>query len=230
MRRKVQSVVHIDDDSFWSSMVGHFLADRLPAAKIRAEATGRTGIAAAREMQADLVLLDLSLPDIDGFEVADQLGQEPVPPLVILLSVRMEDAALYRAGLPPCCGFIAKNYQIKDNLAQALDAAAAGLPFFSPEARLAMRQMRSSPDAFFKILSLTELALVPHLGLGASDDEIAAELGGKPLTIRNHRRRIMEKLGFHRSIDLIHWAIARGFVVVSPGCKPTLRRVRVPAR
>ncbi len=230
MRRQVHSVLHIEDDTFWSSMVAQILAEKLPGAKIHSEQKGLDGIATARATRADLVLLDMSLPDIDGFEVADQLGKIPAPPPVILLSSRIDDAALYRAGLAPCCGFIAKNNQIENNLVLALEAIANGLPVYSPEARLAVRQMRSSPDAFYKILSLTELALMPYFGLGASDDEIAAEFDGNALTIRNHRRRIMAKLGLHRSISLIHWAIERGFVVVAPGCKPTLRRVTIPTR
>lgn len=228
MRRQLHSVLHIEDDSFWSSIVARFLAEKLPRATIHSRRTGREGIDAARETKPDLVLLDLSLPDFDGFEVADRLGEIESPPLVVMLSGRIDDASLYRAGLPPCCGFLMKNDEIENSLVQALEAIEQGLPAFSPAARIAIRQMRASPDAFYKILSLKELALMPYFGLGESDDEIAAELGGNPLTIRNHRRRIMEKLGFHRSTSLMHWAIARGFVVVTPGSNPGLRRVCVP--
>ncbi|MEU4197445.1 response regulator transcription factor [Kribbella sp. NPDC026611] len=69
---------------------------------------GRSAIAAVRALRPDVVLLDVQLPDLDGFEVARLLAKEPDPPAVILTSIR--DAADYRGRLPdtPARGFIPK--------------------------------------------------------------------------------------------------------------------------
>lgn len=73
------------------------------------EATdGRSGIDLALVLAPEVVLLDVSLPDIDGFEVARRLAKAPAPPAVVLTSSR--DAAEYgrRVAESPAAGFIAK--------------------------------------------------------------------------------------------------------------------------
>jgi CheY-like chemotaxis protein len=71
-------------------------------------ADGSSAIAAARELQPEVVLLDVQLPDIDGFEVARRLREKPAGPMVILTSIR--DASNYRSRLPgtPARTFIGK--------------------------------------------------------------------------------------------------------------------------
>lgn len=82
---------------------------------------GRAAIAAARELRPDVVLLDIQLPDLDGFEVARQLAALPSPPSVVLTSIRA--AADYGPRLPAAAalGFIPKV-----ELSQARIAAVLG--------------------------------------------------------------------------------------------------------
>jgi len=70
---------------------------------------GRSAIAASRSLRPDLVLLDIGLPDIDGFDVARSLTESDTPPLVILISSR--DAAAYgpRIGASGALGFLSKD-------------------------------------------------------------------------------------------------------------------------
>ena len=70
---------------------------------------GRSAIAASRALRPDLVLLDIGLPDIDGFDVARSLAASEAPPLVILISSR--DAAAYgpRIGACGALGFLSKD-------------------------------------------------------------------------------------------------------------------------
>ena len=70
---------------------------------------GRSGVIAARSLRPDLVLLDIGLPDIEGFEVARTLAADPRPPLVVLTSSR--EAAAYgpRLGASGTLGFIPKD-------------------------------------------------------------------------------------------------------------------------
>ncbi|MEV5962597.1 response regulator transcription factor [Kribbella sp. NPDC051952] len=69
---------------------------------------GSSAISAVQALRPDVVLLDVQLPDIDGFEVARRLAEEPDAPAVILTSIR--DASAYRSRLPgtPALGFISK--------------------------------------------------------------------------------------------------------------------------
>src|SRR5215467_8274802 len=71
-------------------------------------ADGATAVAAVARLRPDVVLLDVQLPDVDGFVVAGRLAAAPDPPRVVLISSR--DAAAYgpRVGAAPVCGFLAK--------------------------------------------------------------------------------------------------------------------------
>jgi DNA-binding NarL/FixJ family response regulator len=72
-------------------------------------ADGASGLAAARRMQPDLVLLDIGLPDVEGFEVARELGLEVPPPFIVLTSSREASAYGPRIAASPTLGFIPKD-------------------------------------------------------------------------------------------------------------------------
>ena len=82
---------------------------------------GASALAAVERLRPEVVLLDVQLPDVDGFAVARQLAAVPDPPRVVLISSR--DAAAYgpRLGTVPACGFLAKR-----ELSGALLAALVG--------------------------------------------------------------------------------------------------------
>jgi len=71
-------------------------------------ADGAAALAAVERLRPEVVLLDVQLPGVDGFAVAEQLAAAPAPPRVVLVSSR--DAAAYgpRLGAAPACGFLAK--------------------------------------------------------------------------------------------------------------------------
>jgi DNA-binding NarL/FixJ family response regulator len=72
-------------------------------------ADGESALRTAAEVDPDIVLLDIQLPGIDGFAVADRLAQLPCPPAVVLVSTRDEDAYRERLSEAPALGFVNKN-------------------------------------------------------------------------------------------------------------------------
>jgi DNA-binding NarL/FixJ family response regulator len=83
-------------------------------------ADGASALAAAAELQPEIVLLDIQLPDIDGFAIAERLGEDDAPPAIVLTSSR--DVASFRRRLAaqPAWGFIAKSELSGDALAAAV--------------------------------------------------------------------------------------------------------------
>jgi len=81
-----------------------------------------------------------------------------------------------------------------------------------PEVHKAYADLRQRPDAFFKILSDREIALLGTFGLGWSDREIATIAKIAPETVHAHRRNIMAKIGVHTRSELMRWAQVAGFV------------------
>jgi DNA-binding NarL/FixJ family response regulator len=72
-------------------------------------ADGRSGLAAAVALAPDVVLLDVGLPDVDGFEVAQRLAAGGSPPSIVLISSRDQEAYRERVRVSPAAGFIAKD-------------------------------------------------------------------------------------------------------------------------
>lgn len=182
-------------------------------------ANGRDGIALCREKQPAIVLLDLGLPDLDGFAVWEQLHTLPRPPRALLLTGRTDEALLHRVGLGGFAGLLCKDAVLPDHLRPALAVVAAERTYYPREVGEALRRFRGSPDAFFKLLSPWELKLVSLLAQGHRDDDIAAQTGCRGGTIRNHWHNIAGKLGLRDRHDLHRWAVAKGFGF-GPGSSP----------
>lgn len=220
--QSVSKVFHIEDDCLWAEVTAHLLEEWPEVCHVGTATNGRDGIALCREKHPAIVLLDLVLPDINGFVVLDRLNDLPHPPLVLLLTCRTDEVLLNRLGSGGIAGLIWKGSHFADQLRPALAAVAAGSGYFPPEVREAVSRFRRSPNAFFKILSPWELRLVSSLALGLKDGDIAAETGCCCGTIRNHWHNIAGKLGLGDRHDLQRWAEAEGF-------RPGLRAAPLPA-
>jgi DNA-binding NarL/FixJ family response regulator len=218
VRNPSLSILHIEDDPLWGDAV-RLVVESLPTAiDYRRGASRAEGLCLARELAPEIVLLDLRLPDGDGFGVAAELIAESGRPRIIVLTARTDDLALWRIMREPrLAGLVGKSGDLREHLPAALSAVQRGHKYLPPDLHAAMRRLRADPQAFFKILSDRELSLLPGLGRGLTDEELAAQAGVSALTVKSHRQHIMAKLGLHRTPDLIYWAIAHGFVEPGAG-------------
>jgi DNA-binding NarL/FixJ family response regulator len=206
------TVLHVEDDPLWADFC-RALFRRDPGIRwLGPVATGAAALAATSHLHPDIVLLDVNLPDGDGFALARQIVAQgrPVPKL-LLLSARDDQVLLSKVRDTDFHGLLWKNRDIESELPQALAELARGGRYFPAEVRRAWSELRARPDAFFKILSTREIDLLPYFSRGLDDDAIARLVGGSPLTVKSHRQHIMSKLGLHRSAELIHWTIKAGF-------------------
>jgi DNA-binding response OmpR family regulator len=120
-------VLIIDDERF----IAQALALRLRVAghEVRWACDGGSGIAAALEWRPDVILLDIRMPDMDGFEVKRQLGARPglAATPVVFLSANVQESARQAALAAGACAFLTKPYESRDVLAairSALDRSA----------------------------------------------------------------------------------------------------------
>jgi DNA-binding NarL/FixJ family response regulator len=95
-----------------------------------------------------------------------------------------------------------------------------GERYFPPAVLEAVRKFTSSPDAFFKILSNAEQAVIRQMADGWADEQIAATTGLSANTIHSHRSSIMRKLDIHSFRDLARWAADKGFAMQRPPMVP----------
>lgn len=170
-----------------------------------------TGLALCRARQPDIIILDLALPDRDGLDVLDDLLAACRSTKVIGISGYSDEYTLHQAMHSKLHGFVDKNEQTVEALAEAIRSVLAGKRYLSAAVHAMNFTLRNNPDSFDKILSAREQGLLGLFGRGLTNGEVAAEVGLSELTVRNHRCRLMAKLNLRTSPELIRYALEKGF-------------------
>ncbi len=179
--------------------------------------TGRAAVEAIRAHRPDIVLLDLNLPDGDGFDVIDQIQPENPEVRFLVLSSYCSDYALHRVEKSAAHGFVDKNTQSVHMLREALRAVSKGHSYFSPGFLEAKLERHRDPKSYIKILSDREREMLIYMGQSMSDQEIANKLGLSRKTVETHRSVILRKLGIPNTSKLIRFALEMGLAPAPPG-------------
>jgi DNA-binding NarL/FixJ family response regulator len=162
-------------------------------------------------LKPDAVILDLSLPDMDGFNVVDRVRKQLPMLRVLVVSSHCDDYTLFRVEKSGVQGFVDKNSNTVETLREALLAIETGRIYFSSAFQAAKNARRADPASFSKVLSDRELAVLSLIGQGLSDSEIGERLGVSYRTAQTHRSWILRKLEIKGTPKLIAFAIENGF-------------------
>jgi DNA-binding NarL/FixJ family response regulator len=182
--------------------------------------TGEEAVALILKLRPDVTLLDLSLPDIDGLAVLDRVRQKGYWPRVLILSSHCDDYTLFRVERAEVSGFVDKNVNTSEVLAQALNLVGTGKCYFSEVYQSVREARRKNPRAFPKVLTEWEQQILALIGLGLSDEEISQRLGRSWRTVQTHRSNILRKLKLPGTPKLIRFAIEHGFTALEERPKP----------
>lgn len=196
--------------------------DPEPGIEVVGEAgTGREAVELARARRADVVLMDLRMPDMDGIEatrrIADADDLATVRVLVLTTFENDDNVVLaLRAG---ASGFLGKNVEPAD-LVHAVRVVAAGEALLSPTATRALISHflnQPVPNALPAALDLggltdREREMLSLVAYGLSNGEIADRLSLSPLTVKSHVNRAMVKLGVRDRAQLVVIAYQSGLV------------------
>jgi len=169
---------------------------------------GREALALLRTNPVDVLLLDLSLPDMSGLDVLRQVRahHESVATLVLSAYPEMQYGLnVLRAG---ASGFVSKTADDAE-LCRAIRAAVRGGRYVSPElAELLVSGMQGAPgEPRHSVLSEREFQIFCKLAEGKSVSEIAAKLFLSVKTVSTYRTRILEKMGMRTNADITYYAI-----------------------
>jgi DNA-binding NarL/FixJ family response regulator len=157
----------------------------------------------------DIVLLDISLPDINGLEVLKEIRKTKRKLPVLILSMYPEENYAARALKGGAQGYLTK-VSASDELILAVRKILSGKKYISPGfAEKMMLDFESDTEKPpHEKLSDRELQVLRMIGEGKAVKEIAGELHLSTNTIRTFRTRILEKIGVKGTSELIHYAIA----------------------
>ena len=205
------TVLHIEDDPFWSELVAKAIGQWPEFRLVGTVPTGVDGIRRCQELAPRIVVLDLRLPDMNGFEVLEALQRQSPRPKVLLMTVRDDQVALHHASRPEVAGMISKTAYFDLELRGALAVIVSGGRYFAGRIQAAARSLRASPTAYFKLLTPREIAVLRAIAMGCDDGEIAALLAVAEETVRSHRKSVMRKVDVHCTAKLTVWAREKGF-------------------
>lgn len=186
--------------------------------------TGRSAKRLIAATQPDLVLLDLGLPDGDGFEVAQFALAHSSATRLLMISSHCNDYTLFQVEQSGAHGFLDKNTQSIKTLALAIRTLQRGDTWYSPAYEEAKKARATDSTSFAKVLSERECTVLSLIGRTLSDEEIARELGISPTTAQTHRSHIMHKLNIHASTKLVQFALEHGItpLITQRNGKPVL--------
>jgi len=175
---------------------------------------GRETVRLARELAPDVVIMDISMPDLNGMDATQQIVAELPAIKVIALSMHSDKRfvmGMFKAG---AAGYLLKDCAF-DELEQAIRTVLADDTYLSP--RIATVVMKSyvthlteAETSALSDLSAREREVLQLLAEGKTTKQIAVELYLSPKTIESHRQKIMAKLNIRTLADLIKFAIREG--------------------
>ena len=184
--------------------------------------SGAQAVEKILELQPEVVVFDLSLPDMDGFNVAERVLAKLPNVRILVVSSHCDDYTLFRVEKAGVHGYLDKNSSNIAAVGEALKTIAEGRVYFSAAFTEAKIARRNDPQSFTKVLSEWERAILSLIGLGLNDDEIGERFEISPKTAQKHRSQIMRKLGVKGTPKLIAFAVEHGFTQVPSrrGSKP----------
>jgi DNA-binding NarL/FixJ family response regulator len=179
---------------------------------IAERATGNAGLAAAREMQPDLLVVDLDIPMLGGIEVIRRLRAAQATFPILVVSAADETVNGIRALRTGANGFVHKGGALED-LLMAATLLMQGKSFFGQDVLAnAANYPSMTVDDSIAALSEKEFEVFRRLVQGQSNIEIASHLLISNKTVSAHKRRIMDKLGISNIRELIELAKAQNVI------------------
>lgn len=211
------TVILVEDHAIFRTGLKVILADE-PSIRIVAE-TGRGGesLELARQHRPDVVIMDISLPDLDGIEAVRRILGELPETRVLMLSMHNEPEIVCAALSAGALGYLLKDCA-SDELLEGIRTVMRGELFISRHiAGAVVRNLMGlagdpAGQAAVPSLSPRETQVLKMLAQGSNNKEIAWHLGISVKTVETHRAQLSRKLNLNSIADLTRYAIRSGLV------------------
>lgn len=178
---------------------------------------GESLVEAARSHRPDLIVADISMPDLNGFEALARIRQECPDARMLFLTMHPEPAYVRRALAAGALGYVLK-HSAPAELTTAIRAALDGEIYVTPHLANALDQplppTASATDHPAGSLTPRQREILQLLVDGCSAKEIARRLAISSRTVEFHKQQMMEHLGLNSSPQLVRWAIKQGLVTI----------------
>lgn len=176
---------------------------------------GRGAIEVARELQPDIVVMDVGMPEMNGIEASKRILAELPEIKVIALSTHSDKRYVLNMIATGASGYVLKE-AAGDDLIRAVEAVSRGEHYLSPQITgvvfepMQGRPPRRKKSGTYELLGGREREVLQLLAEGLTSKEIASRLELSTKTIETHRRNISQKLGLKSIAELTKYAVREG--------------------
>ena len=198
-------VLIVDDHTLFRSGLGELL-ERRGIEVCAAVGDGEEGCRLAAELEPDVVLLDLRMPELDGLSVLERLAALGLDCAVVMLTTSSDERDLVTSLRSGARGYLLKDME-PDQLVDALAAVVEGETVVAPEMTSVLAkvvkggELESDRPDRFSALTPREFEILRHLAEGQSNKEIARDLGITDGTVKLHVRSILRKLEVRSRVE-----------------------------
>ncbi len=174
---------------------------------------GEAALQLAADAAPDVMVLDVSMPHLNGVQVAERLGEQAAAPAVVLLTMHADTGLIRRAVDVGVRAYVLKG-SIVDDLLLAIRVAAKGGTYLAPEATIDTDAPAVDEAPEGEPLTRREREVLELIGEGLTNRAIASSLGVSVKTVERHRTSLMAKLDAHSVVELIRIAFRRGYLSI----------------
>jgi len=177
-------------------------------------ANGREAVRIACELEPDVVVLDLSMPELNGIEACRMIKKSLPNTEVLIYTLHETEQLIRRALAAGARGFVLKS-DAESKLVEAIEALSLHKPFLNSKAAETLLEnfiKNAAETEEDSVLTSREREIVQLLAEGKTNREVAASLSISVRTVEAHRAAIMSKLGIDSLAELVHYAIRNNII------------------
>lgn len=215
---KKTRILLVDDHKILRDGICSLLKENPDMEIIGEAADGRTALGLVRELSPDLVIMDISMPDMNGIDATRRIHADHPQVKVMALSMHYDKhfvSEIFKAG---ASGYLLKDCAF-DEMAHAIRVVMSDRTYINPQiASLVVESLvtgipKSSHDAL-SLLTDREREVLQLIADGKSTKQIASDLNVSTKTVESHRRQVMGKLNIRNVAELTKYAIREGLVSI----------------
>jgi two-component system, NarL family, invasion response regulator UvrY len=209
----VIKVLVVDDHDLVRMGITRMLADISGIKVVGEAASGEEALRLARDLEPEVVLMDVKMPGIGGLEATRKLLRQDPDVRIVAVTVCDEEpfpSRLLKAG---AAGYLTKGAALEE-MVKAIRAVASGQRYISPEIaqQLALKNLEEEKSSPFEVLSEREMQITMMIVGCQKVQEISDRLFLSPKTVNSYRYRIFEKLSIDSDVELTLLAVRHGLL------------------
>lgn len=212
------SVLLVDDHNIVRQGLKALLATEVEIQVVAEAQSGREAVQMAAKHRPNVVLMDLAMPLLNGWEATRQILKAVPSTRIIILSTYEDEEHIRLAIGAGAAGYLIKQTAAAD-LVKAIREVRTGNAFFSPSIATRIREQtcrslsQSEPSRPAEVeLTSRETEVLQLIAEGFANKQIAGELGLSVKTVEKHRQGVMNKLRIHDTAGLVRYAVSKGFI------------------